>query len=32
MVASGDCRGGERMALAAGDARLVEAVRNYCLR
>jgi hypothetical protein len=32
MVAAGDCRGGEKMALAAGDAKLALAVRNYCLR
>jgi hypothetical protein len=30
MVAAGDCRGGEKVAMAAGDSRLVEAVRNYC--
>ena len=30
MVAAGDCRGGERVAMAAGDSKLVEAVRNYC--
>ena len=32
MVAAGDCRGGEKMALAAGDTKLAQAVRNYCLR
>ena len=31
MVAAGDCRGGEKMALAAGDTKLAQAVRNYCL-
>ncbi len=31
MVAAGDCRGGEKMALAAGDTKLALAVRNYCL-
>ena len=31
MVAAGDCRGGEKMALAAGDSKLAQAVRNYCL-
>jgi hypothetical protein len=30
MVAAGDCRGGERMAMEAGDSALVRAVRNYC--
>jgi hypothetical protein len=30
LVAAGDCRGGERMALAAGDSALVRAVRDYC--
>jgi len=30
LVAAGDCRGGERMALEAGDAALVRAVRDYC--
>ena len=30
MVAAGDCRGGEKVAMAAGDSKLVEAVRNYC--
>ena len=32
MVAAGDCRGGERMAMEAGDSALVRAVRSYCLR
>jgi hypothetical protein len=32
MVAVGDCRGGERMAMEAGDSALVRAVRTYCLR
>jgi hypothetical protein len=32
MVAAGDCRGGERAALEAGDSQLVQAVRAYCLR
>jgi hypothetical protein len=31
MVAAGDCRGGEKMALTAGDSKLAQAVRNYCL-
>ena len=30
LVASGDCEGGERMALEAGDFPLVEAVRDFC--
>ncbi len=30
LVAAGDCRAGERMALAAGDSALVKAVRDYC--
>ena len=30
LVAAGDCRAGERMALAAGDSALVRAVRDYC--
>ena len=30
MVAAGDCRGGEKIAMAAGDSKLVEAVRAYC--
>jgi hypothetical protein len=30
MVAAGDCRGGERIAMEAGDSALVRAVRNYC--
>jgi hypothetical protein len=30
LVAAGDCRGGERIALSAGDSELVRAVRNYC--
>jgi hypothetical protein len=30
LVAAGDCRGGERMALEAGDSALVRAVRDYC--
>ena len=30
MVAAGDCRGGEKVAMAAGDSKLVEAVRAYC--
>ena len=31
MVAAGDCRGGEKMALAAGDTKLAQAVRTYCM-
>jgi len=30
MVAAGDCRGGEKLALDAGDLRLAAAVRKYC--
>jgi hypothetical protein len=30
LVAAGDCRGGERVAMDAGDTKLVAAVRNYC--
>jgi hypothetical protein len=30
VVAQGDCRNGERLALEAGDMRLVEAVRRHC--
>ena len=30
MVAAGDCRGGEKVAMAAGDSKLVQAVRAYC--
>jgi hypothetical protein len=30
MVAAGDCRGGEKVAMDAGDSKLVQAVRAYC--
>ena len=30
IVSEGDCEDGERIARAAGDFALVEAVRNYC--
>jgi hypothetical protein len=30
IVSEGDCQDGERIARAAGDFALVEAVRNYC--